>query len=111
MRTLLLAALTLAAAPGAFACAELEHASPRVGEAMTAAPRQISLDMSEKIDAKGAQISVDGGALAPVSVNGKRVSGPVKAPLAAGLHKVSWQVYSADGHLAAGDYTFEVRRP
>ena len=111
MRKLVTAIALLSATPSAFACAELEHASPRVGAVIPASPREIALDMSEKLDPKGAEIVIDGrkDAASLVQVAGRRMSARVSQPLRPGVHRVLWSVYSQDGHIAAGDYQFVVK--
>ena len=111
IRNWIVIAAFVALAPPAFACAELEHASPRVGAVVKTPPREIALDMSEKLDPKDALIRIDGqpDAVKATVVSDRRMRAQLTKTLTPGIYHVEWQVYSMDGHVALGDYKFEVR--
>jgi len=111
LRLIAAVALTTAADAHAF----LEQATPAVGGAVAASPREIRLTFSE-----GVELRFSGIALA--TIDGRRIAtGPVAAapgdnkqlvlmipPLAPGRYRVSWHVVSVDTHRTEGEYTFTV---
>ena len=105
------AGLALLLATPAFAHAFLEHASPGAGQ-MLAAPKEIALTFSEKLepslsgggvmDAAGHDLS---GATAKVKDGEITIALP---PLKPGLYHVTWHAVSIDSHRTEGGYTFTV---
>ena len=105
----------LAGAGGARAHAFLDRAEPRVGSTIHAAPTQVRLwftqrlepaysrvrvvgERGERVDRADAAVDPDDGALLRVSL----------APLPPGSYTVIWRVVSVDTHVTEGDFTFRV---
>jgi len=118
MRRLVLAAALLAALAlpaGAQAHAFLDHAVPAVGGKVHGQPAEVRLQFSQPLepafstvrvlDRNGRQIDRKDKRLDPADASVLRVSLP---PLAPGVYRVLWRVLSADTHVTAGDFSFEV---
>ena len=96
----------------AFAHAHLKTANPADGETV-AAPKQISMEFSEKLEPglSGASVTdaaghdVSSGA-ASVKDTGMTVAVPTLKP---GIYHVSWHAVSVDTHRTEGTYSFTVR--
>ena len=105
----------LAGAGGVRAHAFLDRAEPRVGSTVRAAPAQVRLwfterlepaysrvrvesERGERVDLADAAVDADNGALLRVSL----------ATLRPGGYKVVWRVVSVDTHVTEGDFTFRV---
>ncbi|HXS06753.1 MAG TPA: copper resistance protein CopC [Rhizomicrobium sp.] len=113
MKTRIALSLFFAAtlATPAFAHAFLQHAVPGAGQTL-AAPKEISLTLSEKLepslsgasvmDAAGHEVS---GLSATVKDSMITVALP---PLKPGLYHVTWHAVSVDSHRTEGGYTFTV---
>ena len=113
MRIRIALSLLFAIAMTAPACAHafLQHAVPGAGQ-MLAAPKEISLTFSEKLepslsgagvmDAAGHDVS---GLSATVKDAEITVALP---PLKPGLYHVTWHAVSVDSHRTEGGYTFTV---
>jgi methionine-rich copper-binding protein CopC len=91
-------------------------ASTPAAEAVTAAPKTISLRMSEKLEPKFSGVELmraDGTAVPIVSKvggkDGKTIEATPKGKLAPGKYMVMWHAVAADGHRVKGDYNFTVR--
>jgi len=107
--------LGIAVATGAIAHAMLDHALPRVGSSVRAAPDRVELWFSERlepafstlkvIDSSGRQ--VDRGD-ASVDVRDRTHFSVSLTPLPRGSYRVLWRVVSVDTHATAGDFAFEV---
>ena len=105
------ALVALAFAQPALAHAFLQHASPGAGQSL-AAPKEISLTFSEKLepglsganvmDAAGHDI---GGLSATVKDTAITIALP---PFKPGLYHVTWHAVSIDSHRTEGGYTFTV---
>jgi methionine-rich copper-binding protein CopC len=105
----------LAAASEASAHARVLASTPG-RNAVVAAPQTISLTFSEKLEPKFSKLTLakaDGTAIpvaSEVSAKDRAVlSAAVKAKLAPGAYKASWEVVSADGHKMKGALDFTVR--
>ena len=100
---------------GARAHAFLDRAEPRVGSTVRAAPTQVRLwfterlepafsrvqvvsERGERVDRADAGVDPDNGALLRVSL----------APIPPGRYKVIWRVVSMDTHVTEGTFTFKV---
>lgn len=110
--TMLLAAAVLVLAPvAAHAHDTLTDSSPRDGEVVTA-PDELTLTFSGEISPLGTAVTVegpDGDAVAgDPEVDGRVVTVPLAADLAAGGYTVAWRVTSGDGHPISGEFGFEV---
>ena len=108
-------ALLLAAADAAHAHAFLDHANPRVGSTVAAAPRELVLWFTEKlepafstIEVRDAQdVAVHSGKAQLDRNDRTQLRVPLKA-LPPGTYKVIWRVLSVDTHRTQGDFTFRV---
>jgi methionine-rich copper-binding protein CopC len=106
------AAALLLAAPAAYAHAMLDHAEPRVGNTVAAAPREVKLWFTQKLEQAFSAIEVTDGSGQRVDtgnarVNGNEIAVPV-APLGPGTYHVKWRVLSVDTHSTNGNFTFTV---
>ena len=111
----LAAAIALAGAP-AHAHAFLDHASPRVGSQIAAAPPRLQLWFTQGLVAVFCQVSVKGppgfgGSGPPRAAPGDPQSLVVdlRAPAPPGVYTVRWRVLSVDTHVTEGDFKFTVR--
>jgi hypothetical protein len=109
------AILTLASA-GAQAHAFLDHADPKVGSAVRAAPSQVRLRFTQALELPLCVVAVSGpagfGGSGPVkAVPGDKqaIAVSLRAPIPPGAYVVRWRVVSADTHTTEGDFTFKVR--
>ncbi|MEO6338754.1 MAG: copper homeostasis periplasmic binding protein CopC [Caulobacteraceae bacterium] len=106
-----LACVLLLTATQASAHAHLVTSTP-AKDASVAAPKQLALSFSEKLEPKFSGIELmkaDGAKVVVTStVAGKAMSATPKAPLAPGSYMVMWHVVSTDGHRMKGDYAFTV---
>jgi copper resistance protein C len=108
-----MALLLLGAAP-AFAHAHLERATPAVGSTVAAAPKEVVLWFSQKLEPAFSTIEVrdaKGGAVqsgkATVGSDRTQLRVPLKT-LGPGTYKVIWHVLSVDTHRTQGDFGFTV---
>ena len=114
VHNLALAAL-LWLAPGlAGAHAFLDHASPRVGNTVTPAPKEVVLWFTQQLEPAFSSIEVRNEQGAPATAGKATVGGnrtqlrvPLKA-LPPGNYKVIWRVLSVDTHRTEGNFTFRV---
>jgi methionine-rich copper-binding protein CopC len=106
----------LALATQASAHAHLTASNPAAG-ATVAAPKQLTLQFSEKLQPKFSGLTVtmpqmsDMATPVKVAVSKDRmglVATPTE-PLSAGVYKVNWHAVTADTHRVTGAYTFTVR--
>jgi copper resistance protein C len=114
-RALLAAGLGGALCVAAHAHAFLDHAQPRVGSELAAAPADVKLWFTEKLEPAFSTVSV-------VDANGKRVDvGPPQVDandrmllrtalprLGPGEYTVRWRAVSVDTHATEGRFTFRV---
>jgi copper resistance protein C len=118
MRTrVLMAMLPLLLFPAATAGAHafLDHADPRVGSTVQAAPRTVTLWFTQDLepafsgvqvrDASGARVD-DG--KASFGVGGRNVMRIALKSLSPGTYTVSWRVLSVDTHTTEGTFSFHV---
>jgi hypothetical protein len=111
-------ALATGFAPGAFAHAFLEHASPRVGSTVAQPPPNVTLHFTEPLepafstvqvlDAAGHQVDRRDGKVVGDDRSSLAVSLPALGP---GKYRVKWRVLSTDTHVTEGDFTFEIQAP
>jgi len=118
MRTRMIIAMVpslLFGAAGANAHAFLDHANPRVGNAVRTAPREVTLWFTQDLEPAFSTVAVTDAAGARVD-SGKASVGPgdrkvlhigVKS-LVPGTYKVSWRVLSVDTHTTEGTFSFRV---
>jgi methionine-rich copper-binding protein CopC len=109
------AALVLAHAVVAFAHAHLVRAVPAAGGTVQAAPSEVTLHFSEKLEAAFSSVLVRNSAGKRVDKADGRVDKTDRTvmrvslqPLTPGIYKVEWRVVTADTHKINGDFTFRV---
>ncbi len=89
----------------ASAHAFLDHAQPRVGNTVAAAPREVTLWFTQKLEPAFSSITVTNAAGQRVDTGKTRVSGN---QMSVSLHRVTWRVLSVDTHTTDGSFTFQV---
>ena len=109
------AALLVGGTVAALAHAHLVRATPAAGGTVQAAPTEVMLRFSEKLEPKfssvivrdsaGAQVNK---ADATVDTADRMIMRVVLPPLEPGVYKVEWRAMSADTHKVDGDFTFTV---
>jgi copper resistance protein C len=91
----------------------LDHAEPRVGSSVAAAPRQLSLWFTQGLEPAFSTVEVQNSAGARVD-QGKARIGPANVmrvglkPLPPGTYKVLWHALSVDTHTTEGSFSFHV---
>jgi methionine-rich copper-binding protein CopC len=115
MRTLILIASLALLGLGtgdAAAHAFLDHASPRVGNTVSAPPHEVTLWFTQKLEAAFSGVRVTNAAGQRVDTGGTRVNGNVMSvtlrPGGTGTYRVDWKVLSVDTHTTEGSFTFRV---
>jgi len=102
----------IAGVASALAHAALAHASPVAGATLSAAPREVTLTFTERLEAAFSKLSVTDASGAEVSDGNAQVSGNTMRvnlqPLDAGTYKVNWRAVSVDTHALEGSFTFRV---
>jgi copper resistance protein C len=109
------AVLVLSGTMAAFAHAHLVRATPAVGSTVQAAPGEVALRFSEKLEPKFSSVvvrdsagkQVDKGDAA-VDKADRMVIRVLLPPLEPGVYKVEWKAVSADTHKVNGDFTFKI---
>jgi len=106
--------LLLLASGDATAHALLDHAEPRVGNTVAAAPHQVTLWFTQKLEAAFSTVTVTNAAGERVDTGKARVSGNRMSislrPGGAGTYHVTWHVLSVDTHTTDGNFTFQVSK-
>jgi methionine-rich copper-binding protein CopC len=106
--------LLLLASGDATAHALLDHAEPRVGNTVAAAPHQVTLWFTQKLEAAFSTVTVTNAAGERVDTGKARVSGNQMSislrPGGAGTYHVTWHVLSVDTHTTDGNFTFQVSK-
>ena len=104
--------LLLLAAGEASAHAMLDRAEPRVGNKVAAAPREVTLWFTQKLEPAFSTITVLDPAGKRVDTGKTRVSGSQMSislrPGGSGTYRVKWHVLSTDTHTTDGSFTFQV---
>jgi len=104
--------LVLLATNDATAHAFLDHAEPRVGNKVAAAPRQVMIWFTQKLEPAFSTITVTNSAGERVDTGKTRVSGDQMSISlrsgGAGTYHVTWRVLSVDTHTTDGNFTFQV---
>lgn len=111
-----LAILPLTAVASALPHAKLKSSLPAAGTTV-AAPKELRLTFSEKIELKIAKVTLLRGteelaALGDVAAEAQApetVVIPITKPLAAGSYTVKYRVAGPDGHPMGGSYVFSVK--
>jgi methionine-rich copper-binding protein CopC len=109
------AALVLSGAVAAFAHAHLVRAATAAGGTVNAAPSEVTLRFSEKLEPKFSSVvvrdaagkQVDKGE-STVDKADRMVIRVLLPPLEPGVYKVEWRAVSADTHKIDGNFTFKV---
>jgi hypothetical protein len=112
----LAAAGALAVASQASAHAHLTSSDPAAG-ATAAAPKQLTLQFSEKLNGKFSGLTITMPQMSDMAVavkvavgkDGKTLIATPSQPLSAGAYKVTWHAVTADTHRVQGDYSFTVK--
>jgi copper resistance protein C len=112
MRKFLLATVALLlSGAAAQAHAYLDHASPRVGSTVRAAPRAVTLWFTQRLESSfsSAQVTDSSGARVDQGsrVSGSQIHVSVRS-LPPGSYKVHWRVLSVDTHRTEGSFSFRV---
>jgi methionine-rich copper-binding protein CopC len=102
--------LVLLATNDATAHAFLDHAEPRVGNKVAAAPRQVTIWFTQKLEPAFSTITVTNSAGERVDTGKTRVSGDQMSISlrSGGAYHVTWRVLSVDTHTTDGNFTFQV---
>jgi methionine-rich copper-binding protein CopC len=115
MRILNLATTALLAflvSTAANAHAFLDHAEPRVGSTVSAAPKEVVLFFSQNLEPAFSTIEVSDASGARVDQGKAKVSATTMRvgvkPLPPGTYRVRWQVLSVDTHTTEGNFSFSV---
>ena len=95
-----------------YAHAFLDHAEPRVGSTVPAAPREVSLTFTQNLEPAFSSVTVMDASGAQVSQGKAQISGTtmrvgLKA-LGPGSYKVHWRALSVDTHTTEGTFSFQV---
>jgi copper resistance protein C len=105
-------ALLPLAATDAHAHAFLDHAEPRVGSTVQAAPRELSLSFTQDLEPAFSSAEVRDANGKRVDQGKAKVSGSVMhlglKPLPPGTYKVQWRALSVDTHATEGSFSFRV---
>lgn len=112
----LFAVAAMADASSAWAHATLKNATPAKDAVVTTAPKEISLQFNEKleaafsnarlVDSTGKEVTADKATLDAADPSLMKLAVPVLVP---GKYKVEYAVVGHDGHRRKGDYAFTVK--
>jgi copper resistance protein C len=109
------AVLALAGAGAAFAHAQLKTATPAVGGAVAAAPSEVTLNFSEKLEASFSTVTVRDAvgkrmnkADSQVDKADRTIMRVSLDPLMPGIYIVEWRALTADTHKTEGAFVFRV---
>jgi methionine-rich copper-binding protein CopC len=104
--------LLLLATGEASAHAFLDHAEPRVGNKVAAAPHEVTLWFTQKLEAAFSSVTVTNAAGERVDTGKPRIAGNQMSvslrPGGSGTYHVTWHVLSVDTHRTEGNFTFQV---
>ena len=112
----LFAATTMAGASSAWAHAALKSATPAKDAEVASAPKEITLQFNEKleaafsnaklVDSTGKEVTTDKATLDATDASVMKLTVPALAP---GKYKVEYVGVGHDGHRRKGDYSFTVK--
>jgi methionine-rich copper-binding protein CopC len=92
----------------------LDHADPRVGSTVGAAPREVFLSFTQDLEPAFSGMEIIGPSGQRVDDGKPRIDGKVMhVPLRAdqpGTYRVRWHVLSVDTHTTEGAFSFQVRQ-
>jgi copper resistance protein C len=104
--------VALLASTAAQAHAFLDHAEPRVGSTIAAAPTEVALFFNQKLEPAFSSIEVSDANGARVDLGKTRVEATTMRVglkhLSPGAYRVRWHVLSVDTHTTEGNFTFQV---
>ena len=105
-------AIALASSGAALAHAELHHASPEAGSAVSESPREVTLTFTDTLEAafSSADVTDSNGARVDEGkpqVNGNLIRIALRT-LSPGSYRVHWRTVSVDTHRSEGSFTFNV---
>jgi len=110
--TVALLALLPLGTPSARAHAFLDHADPRVGSTVPAAPHELTMTFTQQLEPAFSSADVHDASGARVDQGRPQISGTVMRvglkPLPAGSYRVHWKALSVDTHTTEGSFTFRV---
>lgn len=90
----------------------LDHAEPRVGNTVAAAPHEVTLWFTQKLEPAFSNVTVTNASGERLDTGKARVSGNQMSislrPGGNGPYHVKWQVLSVDTHRSDGSFTFQV---
>jgi methionine-rich copper-binding protein CopC len=90
----------------------LDHADPRVGSTVQAAPRELSLSFTQDLEPAFSTVEVRDANGARVDQGKPQISASAMRvglkPLSPGTYKVHWRVTSVDTHTTEGSFSFRV---
>lgn len=119
LRTMMVATATAAAAlMSPLACAHpvLKSSSPPAGAAVAAAPQEITLTFSERVEEAFSTVTLADGAGKALAAGKPKADAANPAMLRmhvpvlrAGAYSVTWAVAGHDGHRAKGNFKFSVK--
>jgi methionine-rich copper-binding protein CopC len=114
-RALIAMTFLFGAAP-AYAHAFLDHAEPKVGAKVTAAPTEVKIWFTEELEPAFSSIQVEDATGTQVDKKDFHVDlkdktlGIVSLPaLGPGTYKVTWQAVATDTHKTHGEFSFTVQ--
>ena len=108
-----LATVLIAAATLAFAHARLVRASPAPDSILRAAPTQVSIWFTERLEQAFSNIEVADASGSRVDQGNPQVDGKVMRvelrALQSGRYRVNWRAVSVDTHTSEGSFSFAVQ--
>jgi methionine-rich copper-binding protein CopC len=112
----LCAALALLPTANASAHAFLDHADPRVGAVVKAAPATLRLTFTQTVEVPFCRVTVTGppgfggaGGVQATSGRPETLTVDLRGPSPPGAYMVHWRVLSVDTHVTEGDFSYQVR--
>ena len=109
-----LSLLVLIASAPAYAHASLVSANPSAGSALNAAPGEVTLTFTDKLEVAFSRITVTDSTGVDVTQGKIEVSGNTMRislkPLNGGTYTVNWRAVSTDTHKTDGSFAFSVVR-
>jgi hypothetical protein len=87
-------------------------AEPRVGSTVPAAPKEVALFYTQKLEPSFSSVEVSDANGARVDLGKPQISATTMRvglkPLPPGTYKVHWQVLSVDTHTTEGTFSFQI---
>ena len=104
--------ISLACSGAALAHAALHHASPEAGSTVSESPHEVTLMLTDSLEAAFSSADVTDSSGARVDdgksqVNGNMIRIGLKT-LSPGSYRVHWRAVSVDTHRSEGSFTFSV---